>query len=293
MKSSYLTNLILLVIVIALLWLTQHDNQETEPAPSLSELTADDVTQILIQRGDKPQIELKREQDGWFLITPFTARANETRIKLLLSLLSSPLHGQFQPLAKDSLGQFGLSQPQIKMSMNGQTFAFGQVESLSQHRYVLHNDMIYLIQDDVTPLLTANATSFIENRLLAENEQIRRLKIPMYNSEQSHFSRFVDISQSQGQWQSDDSKLSSDSLKTLVDSWQHAYAMHVSYLSVEQLELLPQPQIQLWLQGNAEPMQLIITLTEQNLLLTNPDTQLQYSFPLALRAQLLPSHKAP
>jgi hypothetical protein len=39
--------------------------------------------------------------------------------------LASPLHGQFQPLAEDSLGQFGLSQPQIKMSMNRQTFAFG------------------------------------------------------------------------------------------------------------------------------------------------------------------------
>lgn len=284
MKSSYLTNLILLAIVLALLWLSQREEPDTQPAAQLSTLTADTVNQIQIERPGKPVITLQKQHQSWTLTAPFSAQANETRVNLLLSLLSAPLHGQFQPMDETALTQFGLSQPEVLLSMNEQQFTFGGTEPLNQNRYVLHQGMIYLIQDDITPLLTASAGSFVNNRLLSEQQQLRQLQLPVSPDS----SERISLSQTDGQWRSDNSTLSSDKLSALVDSWQHAYAMQVRHLSAEQLASLPEPQVRLWFADNAAPLELVIRANAQTLQLINPNLQLQYDFPLAVQSQLLP-----
>lgn len=284
MKSSYVTNLVLLIIVLTLLWLSQREQSDTQQPAQLSTLTVDAVTQIQIERPGKPAIKLEKQQQNWILTEPFSARANETRINLLLSLLSTPLHGQFHPLDESSLSQFGLSQPEVLLSMNDQLFAFGGFEPLNQNRYVLHQGMVYLIQDDVTPLLTASAGSFIDNRLIPEQRQLSQLKLPRSSDDAEP----ITISQTDGQWHSDDAMLSSDKLKAIVDSWQHAYAMQVRHVSAEELSNLAEPQISLWFENDATTLQLIVQTTAQNLQLISPALQLQYDFPLALQAQLLP-----
>lgn len=283
MKSSYLTNLILLAIVVILLWVSQRDKPATEQLPSLSTLTAEAVNQLHIERSGKPTISLQRQQQGWQLTQPFSARANQTRVNLLLSLLSSPVHGQLQAMDQEALGQFGLAQPNVTLTMNQARFAFGNVESLSENRYVLHQGMVYLVQDDVTPLLNASAGSFVDNRLIAENTVISKLRIPASAGSDTH----IEIQQLDGRWHSDDTSASSDALKTLVDNWQHAYAMQVRHLDASQIAALPAPQIQLWLEGQQQAIQLIMTQNDQNLQLINPELQLQYDFPLALQSQLL------
>lgn len=283
MKSSYLTNLILLTIVVILLWVSQRDKPASDPVPSLSTLSAESVNQLQIERKGKPTISLQRHQQVWQLTQPFSARANQTRVNLLLSLLSSPVHGQLQAMDKDALGQFGLAQPRVTLSMNSARFAFGNVESLSENRYVLHQGTVYLIQDDVTPLLNASAGSFVDNRLIADNSEITKLSIPASADSKTS----IEIHQRNGSWHSDSTTLTSDALKTLVDNWESAYAMQVRHINAEQVAGLPAPQIRLWLQGQSQPVQLIMTQNAQNLQLINPALQLQYDFPLALQSQLL------
>ncbi len=282
MKSSYLTNLVLLIIVIVLLWLSQREQPSSQQPVTLSRLTAAEINNIQIQRPDKSVITLQRQQDQWFLLEPFTARANKTRTDLLLSLLSAPVRGQFQPMDQASLDQFGLRQPESTILLNGQSFYFGGIEPLNKQRYLLHNDIIYLIDDTIAPLLRASAGSFVDNRLIAEQQTISRLAINHGDSQN------ISLSLQDGHWQSSNLETSSDNLKTLIDSWQHAYAMQVRHMDETALALLPEPQITIWLQHDAEPMSLVMTETKQTLQITNPSLQLQYDFPLALKAQLLP-----
>lgn len=282
MKSSYLTNLVLLIIVIVLLWLSQREQPSSQQPVTLSRLTAAEINNIQIQRPDKSVITLQRQQDQWFLLEPFTARANKTRTDLLLSLLSVPVRGQFQPMDQASLDQFGLRQPESTILLNEQSFYFGGIEPLNKQRYLLHNDIIYLIDDTIAPLLRASAGSFVDNRLIAEQQTISRLAINHGDSQN------ISLSLQDGHWQSANLETSSDNLKTLIDSWQHAYAMQVRHMDETALALLPEPQITIWLQHDAEPMSLVMTETKQTLQITNPSLQLQYDFPLALKAQLLP-----
>ncbi|WP_297808469.1 DUF4340 domain-containing protein [uncultured Methylophaga sp.] len=284
MKSSYLTNLVLLVIVIVLLWLSQREQPAEQQPAGLSALSAEAVERIQIQRQDRDTLTLERQQQSWQLTQPFNARANQTRVNLLLSLLSSPIHGQ-QPASDESaLLEFGLDQPEVTLLMNEQPFAFGATESLSQNRYVLHRNVVYLVQDDVTPLLKASAGSFVDNRLVEEGVSINKLTLPASNETDEQ--RLIE--QRDGRWHSNNSSASSDGLKTLVDNWQHAYAMQVRHLDADELNSLPSPQISLWLESNSQPLQLIMTLSGETLQLTNPALQLQYEFPLAMRSQLLP-----
>jgi hypothetical protein len=283
MKSSYLTNLVLLIIVIVLLWLSQREQPADQSPAGMSALNAEAVERIEIQRQGRDTLTLERQQQSWQLTQPFQARANQTRVNLLLSLLSTPTHGQ-QPAENNTLAEFGLDQPDVTLLMNEQPFAFGATESLSQNRYVLHQDVVYLVQDDVTPLLKASAGSFVDNRLLQEGVSINRLALPASSEEDDS----ILIEQRDGRWHSDNGSASSDRLKTVVDNWQHAYAMQVRYLDAGQLDSLPGPQITLWLEGESAPLKLIMTLRGETLQITNPALQLQYDFPLAMQTQLLP-----
>jgi hypothetical protein len=284
MKSSYLTNLVLLAIVIALLWLSQRNEPEQNSTPRLSTMTADSVTQIQIDRQDKVSIQLQRQGENWQLSAPFKARANQTRVNLLLSLLSSPIHSQFQAVDPQSLAQFGLDAPKLKLTMNDQAFIFGDVESLSQHRYILYQGMIYLVQEDVSPLLNATPGSFVDNRLLNENATISKLRLPQGKDKTEP----IQIELDAGHWRSNAEGLSSDKLQTLVDSWQHAYAMQVHYIDDARLATLPEPQIEVWLNGEMQPMRFILMRRNESLQLINPSQHLLYDFPLALQTQLLP-----
>lgn len=289
MKSSYLTNLILLAIVISLLWLSQREQAPEEEAATLSTLETEDIELIQIAREGKVNLRLERQQSQWILTAPFNARANPTRVNLLLSLLKAPVHGEFQPMDEAALQQFGLSDPEVILSMNNEQFAFGGVESISENRYVLHQGMIFLVQDDVTPLLTASAGSFVDNRLIAEASQLTRLSLPSTLDSDDR----INLSLQDGQWQSDNVELSADAMKMLADSWQHAYAMQVRYLNDTALSRLQEPQVTLWLADHSEPVQLLMRQNGDTLQLINPALRLQYDFPLAMLSQLLPSPPTP
>lgn len=286
MKSSYFTNFILLLLVVGLFWFSQQDaNRETDPSVQLlTSLNPADINTIDIQQRQKNDIKLIRDKTSWQLMSPYSAPVSQTRINLILSLLSTPIHGEFQPMDTSSLAQFGLSSPSVIVSLNNESFALGDVEPISKRRYVLYQHIIYLIDDDVMPLLTANADSFIDNRLIAEYKTIEKLILPrsLTNPET------LQITISDGQWQSDDKKLTTDTLKVLIDSWQFAYATQVRKVASAELMAKPDPQITLWLSDQEKPVSLIMQSTDNNLILTNQDLSLEYIFPMAMGTQLLP-----
>ena len=78
MKSSYLTNLVLLAIVIALLWLSQREQPAEQQTSTLSSLAPEAIELIQIARAGKVNLRLERQQNHWILSEPFNARANPT-----------------------------------------------------------------------------------------------------------------------------------------------------------------------------------------------------------------------
>lgn len=285
MKASYITNLLLLLVVVALVWFVQKPEPEQKPVQTMTDLAVTDVRDIQIQRHEKPPLHIQKQTQNWQIISPFQAQANVTRLNMILKLLKMPVQTRLDANDKN-LAEYGLASPAIILQLNDKKFAFGDVETLSKQRYVLHQQQILLISDSATPMLRATADSFIDNRLLPADQKIRRIDLP---AEQGNA---LSLTKTNGQWQSDVPSLSSDDMMALIDSWQHAYALQVHHLDAAALATLPEAEVFIWLENSQTPLAFVLLETENSLSLINPASALKYEFPTALKQQLFSDSKA-
>ncbi|OUR64575.1 hypothetical protein A9Q79_04525 [Methylophaga sp. 42_25_T18] len=226
MKSSYLTNLVLVIVIViviaSLFWFNQQASSPNDTYNKLSDISAGIITDITINRKQGEDIKLHKHTSGWKIVHPIVADGNHTRIRLLLSLLSAPIHNQLHDVDDTSLEKLGLKPIQVSLQLNEHMFAFGDVEPLSKRRYVLHNNNVYLIDDQVSPLLNTNVASFIDNRLLSATAQITKIQLPQLLNGQLAASTPLTIAKNDDRWSSSPQSYSADKLAALVASWQQA-----------------------------------------------------------------------
>lgn len=283
MKRSYLTNLLLLTLMMVLLW--QLDHVQTPQAVTTigGDLQANTVEKITVERPQN-RIEISKNQQGWQIQQPFTAPASDSRINMLLSLLDTVPGEQFTAQGLD-LAEFGLAEPSLTLIFNDTPFAFGDTERLSDQRYLLADDTIYLFNDTVSPLLQASASGFIENRLFHSSGKLQSLTIP-YRSGQRLQTQTLTLQLQDGRWQSADNIFSTDALTAVANAWQQAYAMQVSAN-----DAAPGADFQRLQFGfdSGESLQAYARLSAQGLSVLVPDWQLQYQFPASTANGLFPA----
>lgn len=285
MKRSYLTNLLLLTLMMVLLW--QLDRVQTPEMVTKigGELTPSMVQKIVVNRDTQNTIEISKTGQGWQLQQPFVALASSSRINMLLSLLDSVPGEQFAIDEDLDLSAFGLANPDITIRFNDSTFVFGDTEQLSDQRYLRSGETIYLFDDAISPLLQASASGFIENRLFANSGQLQSLTLP-YHTEQILKNKNMTLQLLNGQWQTTDNRLGADELTAIANAWQQAYAMQVS----------PNDSIAgndfLTLKfgfDNGQTIEAYTRLTAQGLSVLIPERQLQYQFPVSIAMRLFPA----
>ncbi len=288
MKSRYLLNIFLIILVLGLYWLLNHDTSTQDQQQTLTTISHGEITQIHISRHGLDTIAIQKNKTNWQLMQPIAAPANNTRIKLLLSILNARSYAQLSHANDATLAQLGFDNTNTILKLNDESFQFGDIEAISKRRYVLHNGIIHLVDDSVAPLLNANAASFIDNKLIALDFHISKLLIPIINTDQTLSLHNINIEQKEGHWTSDNKHLSSDQLTILIDAWQHAYALQVLPLNTAKLPLSDPHKIIVWFQNQAEPVEFELQKDNRTLYLNSPSQQLSYQFPLSIMHQLLP-----
>ena len=287
MKLSYLTNLILLAVVLALLWLVYKPDNNQHAQATLSSIAADKVNEITIQWGKDPAMQLQKTASGWQIIKPFHARANDTRINMVLDVLKAKIHSEYITKDAGMLSQFGFDKTSPTLTVDKQQFIFGGTESISGRRYVWHEGKISLIDEQVYPLLNTSADGFIDSRLFDQSEKIQQIKLPYIDKNKLQQDHWLTVSKKDGHWTSDASpELATDKISSLIQSWKGAYAMQVSYLSDKALEKVSGIPVEIQLQAGQQTLALLVKLTEDGLLITNKAARLQYQFPTSLANQM-------
>lgn len=285
MKRSYLTNLLLLTLMMVLLWQLDRVQQQPDITTIGGTLETAMVQKITVQRAEQNNIELVRNHAGWQLTQPFAARASDSRINMLLSLLDTLPGEQFVIDNDLDLAAFGLAEPDLKLLFNDTAFTFGDIEPLSEQRYLRAGNVIYLFNDSISPLLQASASGFIENRLFAGVGQLQAINIPM-RSGQTLKNQSLSMQLTNGQWQSDVNAFTTDTLTATAQAWQQAYAMQVSPSSTKLTDdFLP---IQFTF-ADQQTIAAYARLSAQGLSVLVPDWQLQYQFPASTAANLFPA----
>lgn len=289
MKKSYLTNLILIGLIIGLYWFNTYDNSAEHEMPQLSSLISNNIHNITISRPDIADIVLEKSASGWQITQPIKAIANNKRVELLLSFLNTPSYAQITIGDGQSISQFELEPANIVLTLDQNRVQFGGLEPISKHRYVLIDNVIHLITDRITPLLRANATSFIENKLFAKANIITKLILPKFNSDNSLSAESIIIENNNGHWQSNLPTIATDRLSALIQNWQNAYALQVFPLQENGPGTTATHKLQVWFNEQALPAEYELKLSDNALFVVDHQLKLSYQFTLASLAQLLPS----
>lgn len=288
MKRSYISNLLLLGVLLVLLVFFEKNQQQSAPTIISSTLTAQQVEHIYIERPDLPSIQLERQPSGndWQLKDPIDTQASTARINLLLSLLDTPASRQLQSVSAEQLEAFGLTTSDLRLRFNDTIYTFGNIESLGGHRYLQQGETVFLFEDDLSPLLTASASSFIDNRLFTAEEKISALTLPQLDNETLQLQEVsVTLSRQGAEWTSSAPKYSEAALNRMAQAWQHAYAMQVAPSSIDTTATITPIAVTL---ADGTQHHLFAVTSEQGLKLFHPQKQLLYLFPSALIPTFFP-----
>ena len=212
MKRGWLFNLALLAAVAALAWLMHGRPSRDAPTQPLSTLKPAQVNQIGLLRPGQPDLRLELRAGQWWITAPVQARADEFQVLRMLTVLEARPAAQFP--ATDT-ARFDLQMPVAQLVVDGSTYAFGGINTVTREQYVLHNDTVYAVELRHGAGLPADAYALIRRALLGETENPVAVELP-------DFSVRLDA----GRWVMTPPGASpgQEDLQRYVDLWRQAFA---------------------------------------------------------------------
>lgn len=275
MRSRYLLNIALLLILAILVMLVVFEpGKHVEPPPELiTSLKPQAIQQIRLHTPRIADMELEKQGTQWLIRSPLQARANNARIENILAITEAVSLTRY-PLSGLDLAQLGLADPHYTLQLDQVELRFGGTESLQLNRYLQLADRVHLINDRYSYLLQGSAEDFIDPQLLTAGETLQALSLPT-----------VELRLANTQWQvvGSPEQPSADRINTLVDNWRHARAARVTPLQ----QPASGDTIRIELGNTARPLVYVLSRTDNEIILSQPELALSYHFPLSSGEALL------
>jgi hypothetical protein len=275
MNSRLLLNAGLLVSVIVLTTFAfLHEETPATVRYPLSVIKPQQASQINITVKDQT-IEIKKEAGQWTIKQPLQVEADEFRLQAILKLLTVSTEQQYDASGLD-LKQYALQPPLATLSIDQQTFLFGNVSAVDNKRYLLTNNKLMLVDDTYFSLLSAGYKNLMRRQLLPSSASIQQIT----------FDQFKIYMNEQAAWEVShkdvaDKTLSADAAKLFVDNWQHiqAYAVYSAHK--------PYKGTHFSIKTSNHVYPLILQNTGQNTVIINPELNLAYQFDITAHTALL------
>ncbi|MDQ1363534.1 MAG: hypothetical protein QG652_1395, partial [Pseudomonadota bacterium] len=271
MQSRNLLNILLLLAVTGLsatVWFVHQDKTEIH---YLSSLDATQVNRIVIPR-EQGEIVLTRQAGHWNMEKPYALPAHEFRVQSLLGLLQTPVSQSYAAEELD-LAQFDLNPPRARILFNDQEIRFGKSSPVSNQRYVLHANRIYLLDDRLYPLISAEAASLINLSPLPEPALIEKIILPDLTLQKDAGNNWHDAN---------GNIIAADTAQQLLENWRDAIAFG-AHAYMERTDAKP-VTIE---SKNKMMLQFLASQENDWLILGRPDAGVEYHFDAQYRDKLL------
>ena len=172
MKSRWLTNIILLVIVLITLILSWTIFQK-EPIEStkfeLTQFKLSDFDEVKIDFPSKISTHFKIIDNHWRMLSPFKARADELYVYRILSILAT---SSLEKLSADDLSKYGLDQPNLKITFladeHNEVILFGTYNPINEDQYVLYRDNVFLVSGGFSETASFMPVELIDKNPIAK-----------------------------------------------------------------------------------------------------------------------------
>ncbi len=113
---------------------------------------------IKISKDDQTIMRFGHVNGRWHLTEPFVAPVHASRLQPLLDTNRQSTRSY----DKSEVDTSGLFSDNVVLEIDTHKYQLGQIESVSQMRYVMANERVYLQADQVIPLLHAGQKAFVD-----------------------------------------------------------------------------------------------------------------------------------
>jgi len=172
MKSRWLINLALLVLVVALgafVYLRPEPGQQKQSGYALSAHKLASFSKLSIESPAKAPVTFEKINDLWRITQPYKARADSVAVQRVLSIVAAISADKFP--ATD-LARFGLESPKLKLKLDSEVFLFGTINPVSGDQYVAYKDAVYLLSAGYSEAASIQLVEFIDKSPLKPTEEI-------------------------------------------------------------------------------------------------------------------------
>jgi len=258
MKPKWWLNLILLAVLAALAGVAFFEPGKEQPRTVyLTELDTGALTRIELR--NQENLVFEKQNGQWRLAAPFPAPANDIRIRQLLNIAKIESRARY-PLKPEDLPKFELDKPKAVLTLGQTRLVFGGLEPIDMLRYVQIGDTLHLVADDFSHHLSAQATDYVDKKLLPEDAQLKEIVLPGLAAKRDE----------KGQWRLEPPG-DAAALAELANAWQSARAIEVK----RHEQPATGDAIRLVL-GPGQAVEFVLVQREPDLLLVRPDWKLEY-----------------
>ena len=229
MKSRWIVNLVLLVLVAALAafvyFRPKPEVTDQQEHFTVSTHSPADFSRLTVEFPAKAPRVFEKVDGYWRIVKPYAARADQLSLQRILSVASAQTTEKFP--ATD-LAQFGLDQPRLKMRLDDDELLFGTYNPVSGEQYIAYKDSVFLVSSSYADFAGIQVEELIDKTLLKPTEKIAGFDFS--HLEQWEESR-LQVSLEDGKWKISDPRAKAD--QNEMNEWLDTYWMHMSVKSVE------------------------------------------------------------
>lgn len=168
-KSRLLLNLVLLLALVGLvLYAFLRPGEEKKPEIAVTQIKREEVKSVRVQRNDGFELQLQKHDGTWLMLKPYHTRANPLEVDRLLDLTLATASGKFPA---ENLARYGLDPAQATVTLNNQTFEFGNINEVTNEQYLETGGQIYLVRTYLGYNLPVDTRKLLSRNLLAEAEK--------------------------------------------------------------------------------------------------------------------------
>jgi hypothetical protein len=136
--------LIAVTVLFAAAWWQLRSDQLAAPG-TLLPIKPDAITRVDLQVGRAPaEHYVKRDEHWWRVDQTVSARADDLRLGELVRIAAAPVQN-WEPANSYDPAKIGLTPPQAKLNLDGQTLLFGGMTAIGQNGYVQVGERIGVV----------------------------------------------------------------------------------------------------------------------------------------------------
>ncbi len=160
-EKRLIQNLFLLMLVAGLAYFvaTREEDRGELHQTLYDKSFGDEVTKITLHIDGAKDVVIENINETWKVTAPEKFDADSQKVQQLFTLLSESAESQYD-IKNIDLTTFGLDKNSMSIRFDDVLLIFGNYNEITQQRYILKGDKMYLIAETISGLIKSGAKGF-------------------------------------------------------------------------------------------------------------------------------------